>query len=129
MISVVTIAAIEKKHSSELPTGRRRRRILHFLLQRLLSRSDSCPLFPPPCSATLLSYRFSLASPFLFYFWLSVSVRSRGNPGTRGPSKDASRFPLPLFSPGRCHRLPSQCLLRLLLSCPSSPSLPSYFTG
>lgn len=92
MTSAASIAATEKKCRSELPTERRG--ILHFSLQRLLSRPDSWSSFPSPRSATLSSYRFSLASPFLFYFWLSVSVRSRGSPGTRGPSKDASRFPL-----------------------------------
>lgn len=56
------------------------------------------PVSIPACHSLLharllSSYRFSLASPFLFYFWLSVSVRSRGNLGTRGPSKDAFRFP------------------------------------
>lgn len=121
MTSAASIAATEKKCRSELPTERRG--ILHFSLQRLLPRPDSWTSFPPPRSATLLSYRFSLASPFLFYFWLSVSVRSRGSPSTRGPSKDASRFPLQ-SSPNRCLRLPSQCLLRLLPSC-----LPlSFFT-
>lgn len=100
---------------------------MHFSLQRLLSCPDFCTPFPLPRSATLSSYRFSLASSFLFYFWLSVSVRSRGNPGTRGPSKDASRFPLLRSSPpSRCLRLPSQCLLRLLPSCP--PSSLSFFT-
>lgn len=88
---------------------------MHFSQQRLLSRS-----LLPATSATLSSYRFSLASSFLFYFWLSVSVRSRGSPGTRGPSKDASRSlplaPLPPPPPP----LPSQCLLRLLPSCSSS---------
>lgn len=88
---------------------------MHFSQQRLLFRS-----LLPATSATLSSYRFSLASSFLFYFWLSVSVRSRGSPGTRGPSKDASRSlplaPLPPPPPP----LPSQCLLRLLPSCSSS---------
>lgn len=122
MTSAASIAATEKKCRSELPTERKG--ILHFSLQRLLSRPDSRSPFPPPRSATLSSYRFSLASPFLFYFWLSVSVRSRGSPGTRGPSKDASSFPLLQSSPNRCLRLPSQCLLRLLPSCP----LLSFFT-
>lgn len=97
-------------------------------LVSILSR----PPCPPPRSATLSSYRFSLASPFLFYFWLSVSVRSRGSPGTRGPSKDASRFPLPLFSP-RSLPPPSISMsppsFALLSPPPPSPSLPSYFTG
>lgn len=91
---------------------------MHFSLHNVCS-----PVSIPACHSLLharllSSYRFSLASPFLFYFWLSVSVRSRGNLGTRGPSKDASRFPAPLT--GRYLRLPSQCLLRLSPSCPPS---------
>lgn len=92
-------------------------------LVSILSR----PPRPPPRSATLSSYRFSLASPFLFYFWLSVSVRSRGSPGTRGPSKDASRFPLPPVLPS----VPATAFHLNVSSvfCPlvSSPAL-SFFT-
>lgn len=63
MTSAASIAATEKKCRSELPTERRE--ILHFSLQRLLSRPDSWSPFPPPRSATL-SRRIALVSLRLF---------------------------------------------------------------
>lgn len=90
------------------------------------------PARPSLLHARLLSRRIALVSlrPFLFYFWLSVSVRSRGSPGTRGPSKDASRFPLrsvllPVAT-SAFHFNVSSVFCPLV---PTSPSLPSYFTG
>lgn len=61
MTSATSIAATEKKCRSELSTGRRG--ILHFSLQRLLSRFDSCSSL---LYARLLSRRIALVSLRLF---------------------------------------------------------------
>jgi len=123
-ISAATTAARSRKNQKDSKNQQRKGRWNFAFL-----RCNVCSLsfrFPLVHARLLSSYRFSLASPFLFYFWLSVSVRSCGNPGTRSPSKDASRHPRSPPLGTHC-RLPSQCLLRLLLSC-STPSPPASST-
>lgn len=98
---------------------------MHFSLQRLLSRSDSCSPFPSTRSATLSSYRFSLASPFSLLFLAFGQRQIPREPRYSWSVEGCFSLPASLGPPpSRYLRLPFQCLLRLLPSCPHL----SFFT-
>lgn len=80
---------------------------------------EEIQLIPIPLLPSNSRVALAGGSSFLFHFWLSVSVRSRGRPGTRGPSKDA-------FPPGPRERTTPASFSSM---SPSHPRLPAILHG